>query len=152
MQGIKNPALLPGGEFIDYEAPNDWFIESAEVYLLAGVIHRLSDGEIINLLQRIYDSMSSNARIIIVDSILPDPGPSTEATNRVWQCRDMTLRQLHNSGKTLGELKDIATQAALNTFEINIESHTCRPDKTVATVVLYPRQIGSLPLYLKRAR
>ncbi|KAL6875048.1 hypothetical protein J3F83DRAFT_539582 [Trichoderma novae-zelandiae] len=119
---------------IRFRSPNDPIPSFARVYLLVGLLHRKSNEEVHHVLSPICDYMDGSSRLIIVDSILSDPGDTPLAMKRMWQCRDMTMRQLHNSGdRTLSEVKELVCQASEECLVL--ESHTCRPGSTVATVV-----------------
>ncbi|KAL7938557.1 hypothetical protein V8C35DRAFT_275808 [Trichoderma chlorosporum] len=129
---MKNPGLMSRMNFCSDRAQ---MFKEADVYLLPGVIHHQSDEEIVNIFQQIYNFMDCDTLIIIVDdSVLPGPSDESLAMDRVWQCRDMTMRQLHGSGgRTLDELQELASRATED--EIRLHDHCFLPGTTVATLI-----------------
>lgn len=72
---------------------------------MIGMLHRKSIVQVVDMLEDISELMN-DSWLIIVDSILPDPGETPLA---VWHCLDMAMRQLQNFGdRTLSELENLA--------------------------------------------
>ncbi|KAL6892832.1 hypothetical protein HDV57DRAFT_513111 [Trichoderma longibrachiatum] len=128
---MNNPALMARIRFRSDDAP---LTPCARVYLMIGMLHRKSDKQIVDMLENIYYRMDDSSRLIIVDSILSDAGEAPLATKRLWYCRDITMRQLHNAGdRTLSELNKLAEQASNG--DLTLKCHTRQPGATSATVV-----------------
>ncbi|KAK1248701.1 hypothetical protein MKX08_006921 [Trichoderma sp. CBMAI-0020] len=96
---MKSPELLTRIDFCPRDIRDKQITHAAQVYILAGILQHLSDIEVRNVLINIAEVMALESSVIIVDSLLPefdDGGPMTVR----WEsrCRDMTIRQLDNSG------------------------------------------------------
>ena len=124
--GMNNSALLTRLEFIPESRR---LAIGARVYLLVGILHRKSNEEVLSILSDVFHlSLSDYSQVVIVDSILPHSGDVPLATRIMWQCRDMTMRQLHNSGdRTLGELKKLLKKQVMD----DLFSRVTRVDRAV---------------------
>lgn len=131
---MRHPGLSARIDFRSHDLKSDEITPDANVYIVAGVLQHKSDDEVVQILESIFEAMHGGSRIMIVDSILPNPDRDSTNIAREGRCRDMIMRQLQNSGdRALGELEKLAEKASEG--HLGIEATTWLPGSTVATVV-----------------
>ncbi|KAJ5967104.1 S-adenosyl-L-methionine-dependent methyltransferase [Penicillium viridicatum] len=84
--------------FEDQPHPN------ADVYLLRMILHDWPQREATAILKRLVPALKKSSRIIIMDTVLPQPGSIPSAEERLLRVRDMTMLQAFNSQER--DLKD----------------------------------------------
>lgn len=72
-------------------------IIAAKVYLLRMILHDWSFDDAVKILSRLVEAMDSNSRIIVMDTVLPDPGSIPVTQERLLRVRDLTMAQVFNS-------------------------------------------------------
>ncbi|CAJ2509014.1 Uu.00g140400.m01.CDS01 [Anthostomella pinea] len=72
-------------------------VEGASVYLLRMILHDWADADAIKILSNIVSSMSASSVILLMDTVLPDPGAVPAIQERALRVRDLTMRQVFNS-------------------------------------------------------
>lgn len=69
----------------------------ADVYLLRMILHDWSFDEAVRILSNIIPALKKDSMIIIMDTVLPDPGSIPAAQERLLRVRDLTMMQVFNS-------------------------------------------------------
>ena len=72
-------------------------VTSAEVYFLRKICHDWSDADAISILQLLAIAMQPDARILIMDTILPPQGSIPPLQEALLRVRDLTMTQNFNS-------------------------------------------------------
>ncbi len=73
-------------------------VVGADVYLLRMILHDWAFNDAVKILQNIVPAMKKpSSRIIIMDTVLPDPGSVPAAKERLLRVRDLTMMQVFNS-------------------------------------------------------
>lgn len=108
---IKSPDLLARIDFCPRDIHDQQITHAAQVYFLAGVLQYLPDDEVRDILGNITRVMAPESSVIIVDSLLPEyGGDEPQAAKWESRCRDVTIRQLHNSGaRTISQWEGLFT-------------------------------------------
>lgn len=85
---------------ISYQA-QDFFepqsIRDADVYVLRMILHDWPFEDSVRILTRLVEALKPGARILIMDSVLPDPGSVPSSRERLLRVRDLTMLQVFNS-------------------------------------------------------
>lgn len=92
-------------------------IRHANIYLLRMVLHNHPDSEAVQILTNLVPALKTNpsARLLIMDTALPDPGTTNAVDESLMRYRDMTMMQVFNTKeREVGEFKDILERAGDN--------------------------------------
>ncbi|KAL7924730.1 hypothetical protein ACQKWADRAFT_256481 [Trichoderma austrokoningii] len=132
---MKNPSLLARINFCPDDFRDEQITHSAAVYLLAGVLQNQPDKEVIKALGKIARAMTpESSLLLIVDSILPEVGDGPVAGQREARCRDLTMRQLRNSGsRTMREWDELLCQVGHGMCVLELNR---LPRSTMATLTV----------------
>lgn len=135
---MRNPGLLTQINFCSDFFYGEELIDSAPVYLLAGTLENLPDDNVREMLRQVSSVMAPTSTMVIVDSVLLEPGDEESmAAQRESRCRDMTIRQLHNSGaRTLPEWSDLIT--SVEDGDLYLEDSKSVPGSILRTMVVKP--------------
>ncbi|KAL8717160.1 MAG: hypothetical protein Q9225_005570, partial [Loekoesia sp. 1 TL-2023] len=95
--------------------PHDFFtpqpITNARVYILRMILHDWPTASAIAILQNLLPALKAdpgNARIVIMDTVLPAPGSSEVVEEALLRVRDLTMMQAFNSReRELGEFEEL---------------------------------------------
>ncbi|KAL6897109.1 hypothetical protein GGI43DRAFT_385731 [Trichoderma evansii] len=106
---MRNPGLLAQIDFFSHDFRDEQVTHSAAVYLLAGTLENLPDDDVKEILVNITNAMSPTSRLIIATSLrLERYDDGSQVMRRESLCRDMTMRQLQNTGaRTIREWEDL---------------------------------------------
>jgi 6-hydroxytryprostatin B O-methyltransferase len=74
-------------------------IQGAAVYFLRMILHDWPTDDAINILSHLVPALGKNSRIIVMDSLLPDPGSVLLAKERLLRVQDLTMLQNFNAGE-----------------------------------------------------
>ncbi|KAK5988368.1 O-methyltransferase aurJ [Cladobotryum mycophilum] len=72
-------------------------VSGANVYMLRMIIHDWPDVEAIKIFSNLIPALGPNSKIIIMDTVLPNPGQIPATKERVIRVRDLTMRQVFNA-------------------------------------------------------
>ncbi|KAJ5948878.1 hypothetical protein N7454_002185 [Penicillium verhagenii] len=72
-------------------------IHDADVYLLRMILHDWAFDDSVRILTNLFAALKPGARIIIMDTVLPDPGSIPASKERLLRVRDLTMMQVFNS-------------------------------------------------------
>ena len=99
--------------------PHDFFqpqpIRNVNVFLLRMVLHNHTDTEAIEILSNLVPALKSSpsARLLIMDTVLPDPGSVGAVDEELRRYRDLTMGQVFNTKVwVLGEFKQLLEKAS----------------------------------------
>ena len=90
-------------------------IRNAHVYLMRMVLHNLTDVESIELLSTLVPALRSSpsSRLLVMDTVLPDPGSVGAVDEGLMRYRDLTMRQVFNTKeRELSEFKELFEKAS----------------------------------------
>jgi 6-hydroxytryprostatin B O-methyltransferase len=97
IESLQDPRLAGR---ITYQA-HDFFLPQhvmgADVYLLRMILHDWAFDDSIKILKNIVAAMGKSSRVLIMDTVLPDPGKALVAKERLLRVRDMAMMQTFNS-------------------------------------------------------
>lgn len=72
--------------------------DNADIFFLRRILHDWPDAEAITILQHLATALTKNdARILIMDTILPVPGNEAPLSEATLRATDLTMRQMFNS-------------------------------------------------------
>ncbi|KAL2849106.1 O-methyltransferase-domain-containing protein [Aspergillus pseudodeflectus] len=74
-------------------------IRGAAVYFLRMILHDWPTDDAINILSHLVPALEKDSRIIVMDSLLPDPGSVPLAKERLFRAQDLTMLQNFNAGE-----------------------------------------------------
>ncbi|GES66777.1 O-methyltransferase [Aspergillus terreus] len=98
---------------ISYKAHNFFEpqpVRDADVYVLRMILHDWPLDDSVRILARLVEALKPGARILIMDSVLPDPGSVPASRERLLRVRDLTMLQVFNSQERhLEDWKEIFT-------------------------------------------
>ncbi|THY13931.1 hypothetical protein D6D00_09989 [Aureobasidium pullulans] len=72
-------------------------IHGADIYLLRMILHDWGFEDSVKILSNIVPSLGANSKIIIMDTVLPEPGSIPSSVERLLRVRDLTMMQVFNS-------------------------------------------------------
>ncbi|GAB1312819.1 S-adenosyl-L-methionine-dependent methyltransferase [Madurella fahalii] len=73
-------------------------VQGADIYLLRMILHDWPDGKAAEILRHIVAAMDvERSRLLIMDTVLPDPGSVPPSVERIARARDLTMMQAFNS-------------------------------------------------------
>ncbi|KAM3429292.1 hypothetical protein NHJ13734_008232 [Beauveria thailandica] len=72
-------------------------VHDAHVYLLRMILHDWPLDDCVRILTRLAEALKPGARIIVMDTVLPDPGSIPVSKERLLRVRDLTMMQVFNS-------------------------------------------------------
>ena len=73
-------------------------IQAADVYLLRMILHDWPDDKAAEILRSIVAAMDkTKSRLLIMDTVLPEPGSVPVTVERIVRVRDLTMMQAFNS-------------------------------------------------------
>lgn len=85
-------------EFMAHDFFKEQPIKDADVYLLRQILHDWPDAEATTILKKITASMKKDARIVIMDQVVPPPGLLPNAQEKAGRVIDMVVMS-HFNGK-----------------------------------------------------
>lgn len=106
------PETVKGGENFVFGQPDliksrisfrshDFFqaqpVRGADVYLLRMILHDWPDQQARAILTKLFGALARHSLIVVMDTVLPEPGSMPAATERLVRLRDLTMRQKFNS-------------------------------------------------------
>ena len=99
--------------------PHDFFqpqpIRNVNVFLMRMVLHNHTDTEAIEILSNLVPALKSSpsTRLLIMDTVLPDPGSVGAVDEALMRYRDLTMAQVFNTKeRELGEFKELLEKAS----------------------------------------
>ncbi|KAH0593058.1 hypothetical protein MHUMG1_09305 [Metarhizium humberi] len=99
-------------------------VHGADVYLLRMILHDWPDQAAIGIVRKIIDAMDKNqpdARLLIMDTVLPKPGSVPVSVERILRARDLTMLQAFNSKeRDLDDWKHLLHRADGNLALVNV--------------------------------
>ncbi|KAL2863146.1 O-methyltransferase-domain-containing protein [Aspergillus lucknowensis] len=86
----------------DFFEPQPAMAGDADVYLLRMILHDWGFDDCVRILSRLVEALRESkkrdgARILIMDSVLPEPGSVPTSRERLLRVRDLTMLQVFNS-------------------------------------------------------
>jgi 6-hydroxytryprostatin B O-methyltransferase len=61
------------------------------------ILHDWASADSVHILKHLAEALKPGARIIIMDTVLPDPGSISVSKERLLRVRDLTMMQVFNS-------------------------------------------------------
>ncbi|KAH7324328.1 S-adenosyl-L-methionine-dependent methyltransferase, partial [Stachybotrys elegans] len=103
VQGGSIPVVLQAHDFFTAqpERPEGWECSGkGDVYLVRQVLHDWDDDKAILILSHLFHALRASgpdARLLLMDTILPTPGAGSRTEEGRLRVRDLTMLQSHNS-------------------------------------------------------
>jgi len=72
-------------------------VKNADVYFFRWIFHNWSDKYCIKILRSLIPALKTNARIVINDNVLPEPGVMPNFREERLRSMDLTMLELQNS-------------------------------------------------------
>ncbi|KAH7257939.1 putative O-methyltransferase [Fusarium tricinctum] len=72
-------------------------VVGADVYLLRMILHDWAFEDSVKILRNLRPALTSRSRILIMDTVLPNPGSIPASKERLLRVRDLTMMQVFNS-------------------------------------------------------
>ena len=72
-------------------------LKDVDVFLLRMIIHDWPTTEAMQIIENLVDSMKPGGKLIIMDTVLPQPGSVPTVTEAALRVRDLSMMQVHNS-------------------------------------------------------
>ena len=72
-------------------------LKEVDVFLLRMIIHDWPTAEAKEIISNLVDSMKPGGKLIIMDTVLPQPGSVPTVTEAALRVRDLSMMQVHNS-------------------------------------------------------
>jgi 6-hydroxytryprostatin B O-methyltransferase len=81
--------------------PHNFFepqpVVGADVYLLRMILHDWAFEDSVKILRNLILALKSGSKILIMDTVLPNPGSIPASKERLLRVRDLTMMQVFNS-------------------------------------------------------
>lgn len=115
-------------------------VHGADVYLLRMILHDWPDDQAKVILERIATAMKEDSRLLIMDTVLPEPGSVPVSVERAMRVRDLTMMQAFNSKeRDLSDWKTLLAAANSGLQLVNV-AQPLGSDMSVLEVVLAGKQ------------
>lgn len=127
-----DPAIKSRISFMSHDFFQPQPVVDAHVYFLRMIIHDWPDKEALVILHHLRHVLERNpaARIVFMDTVLPQPGTTTALHEQRLRVRDLMMRQVFNSKeREMEEWKALLDQAGLELSEVTM------PDDSVMGVL-----------------
>lgn len=72
-------------------------VVGADVYLLRMILHDWAFEDSVKILRNLIPALTSRSRVLIMDTVLPNPGSIPASKERLLRVRDLTMMQVFNS-------------------------------------------------------
>jgi 6-hydroxytryprostatin B O-methyltransferase len=72
-------------------------VVGADVYLLRMILHDWAFEDSVKILRNLIPALTSGSKILIMDTVLPNPGSIPASKERLLRVRDLTMMQVFNS-------------------------------------------------------
>jgi hypothetical protein len=79
----------------DFFAPQP--LHGADIYLFRWILHDWPDKYVVKILQALRPALKPHARIVVMDSIVTEPGTFTPYQDRPISCMNITMKMLCNA-------------------------------------------------------
>ncbi|EFW18018.1 conserved hypothetical protein [Coccidioides posadasii str. Silveira] len=112
-------------------------VTNADVYLLRMVLHNHTDDEASRILANLVPALKQNpsARILIVDTLLPEPGSIGIVDEGLARYRDMTMMEVFNTKeRDRQEFEDILNKASDGEGKLGIVGVRRSPGSTLSAI------------------
>lgn len=87
-------------------------VHGASIYLLRMILHDWAEKEAIQILSNLVPALGDGSKILIMDTVLPDPGTIPATKERMLRVRDLTMRQVFNSQeRTMSDWEELVNLA-----------------------------------------
>ncbi|EME39403.1 hypothetical protein DOTSEDRAFT_28561 [Dothistroma septosporum NZE10] len=106
-ENVKSRIAFEGYSFFDPQP-----VINADIYVLHMMLHDWPHDEVKAILQSIRLAMKPSARLVIMDTILPEPGTSSLSQEAQLRVRDLTMRETFNAHGRELELEEWTTLLA----------------------------------------
>lgn len=124
---IRSRITFQGHDFFHPQPVRD-----ADVYLLRMILHDWPREEAQKILSHLAASLRSGARILVMDTVLPNPGTVPVSEEALLRVRDMTMMQTFNSHERGMDEWEELVQAADPALNI---SHAIQPVGSAMTIL-----------------
>ena len=112
MAGVADRCDTIGGSMFDRVPPG------ADLYLMSSIMHDWPDAKVVEVLQKTRAAMTSQARLLVIDHLLPQPG-DVSATAQAQVLDDLTmLVRTGGRGRCESELRELFTSAGLEVTRV----------------------------------
>lgn len=96
-EGAWAPRVAERVEFQAHDFLQPQPVKGADVYLLRMILHDWPDEMAVKIVRNLVDAMEGGSRLLIMDTVLPDPGSVPVSVERIVRVRDLTMLQAFNS-------------------------------------------------------
>ncbi|KAL2020277.1 hypothetical protein VTK56DRAFT_8601 [Thermocarpiscus australiensis] len=96
-EGSWPPGVAERVSFQEHDFLKPQPVRGADAYLLRMVLHDWPDEEAARIVGNLVDAMDRSSRLLIMDTVLPEPGSVPVSVERVVRVRDLTMLQAFNS-------------------------------------------------------
>ncbi|OCL03487.1 S-adenosyl-L-methionine-dependent methyltransferase [Glonium stellatum] len=103
-ESILNTSLKPRISFMAHDFFTPQPVQNADIYLLRFILHDYPDKFAEKILENIVPAMKENARLIVMDGILPEPNTLPKSEERIIRIMDMEMMTTFNAKER--ELED----------------------------------------------
>lgn len=99
LEASPNAKLLERITFQGHDFMTPEPVKDADVYLLRMILHDWPDAQAAKIVRNLAEALKGrpNARLLIMDTVLPKPGTAPVSIERLFRSRDMTMLQAFNS-------------------------------------------------------
>jgi hypothetical protein len=112
LAGVAERCDTIGGSMFERVPPG------ADLYLMSSIIHDWPDAKVIEVLQKTCDAMTPQARLLVIDHLLPQPG-ETGADAQAQVLDDLTmLVRTGGRGRRESELRELFPRAGLKVTRV----------------------------------
>jgi len=91
------PEFVTRIKFMAHDFMTEQPVKNADVYFFRWIFHNWSDKYCIKILQNLIPALKQNARIVINDNVLPEPGILPIWREERLRSMDLTMLELQNS-------------------------------------------------------
>lgn len=118
-------------------------VQNADVYLMRMVLHTYGDDTAIRILAPLVQPLRSNpdARLLIVDTVLPEPGQVGALDDALQRYRDLTMHQVFNTKeRDLSEFQRLLDAVSDEQGQLVIQNIRRSPGSALSTIeIAYQR-------------
>lgn len=114
-----DPSVKSRITYMDHDFFGPQPVKDADIYFMRMICHDWPDKDAKKILAHIQAAMKPSARLVIMDTILPQPGSIPALQEQQLRIRDLTMMQVFNAKeRELEDWKDLATSANLQVVKV----------------------------------
>jgi 6-hydroxytryprostatin B O-methyltransferase len=93
----NEPAIAERIRFQEYDFFDKQPVQGAKVYLFRQILHNWDFENSVKILKNAVEAMGHGSHVLIMDSVLPEPGSVPSVQERLVRSRDLVMMQLFNA-------------------------------------------------------